>query len=373
MKGNDIIEMKILYITTIGGTMPFFKLFIRDLLNKGVVVDIASNNNLFPVPEYYREWGCKVFSLSCSRSPMDKGNLISIKEIRELVENNADDIVHCHTPIAAACTRIACRHIRKKGSKVYYTAHGFHFYKGAPLKNWILYYPMEWLCAHWTDVLVTINREDFVLAKKRMKAKCIEYVPGIGIDIEKFTKVKVDRTEKRREIGISDDAVLLLSVGELNKNKNHEVVIRALAKIGDYNIHYAIAGTGKLEEYLYKLALELGIEDQIHLLGFRDDLEEVYKIVDLYIHPSYREGLPVALMEAIASKVPVIASNIRGCKDLIEEKYCFSPGSICDIVEKIKKALCLEDTKIAIENNFKKLYNFSMLQVNKKLYELYLM
>ena len=281
--------------------------------------------------------------------------------------------MHCHTPIAAACTRIACRHIRKKGSKVYYTAHGFHFYKGAPLKNWILYYPMEWLCAHWTDVLVTINREDFVLAKKRMKAKCIEYVPGIGIDIEKFTKVKVDRTEKRREIGISDDAVLLLSVGELNKNKNHEVVIRALAKIGDYNIHYAIAGTGKLEEYLYKLALELGIEDQIHLLGFRDDLEEVYKIVDLYIHPSYREGLPVALMEAIASKVPVIASNIRGCKDLIEEKYCFSPGSICDIVEKIKKALCLEDTKIAIENNFKKLYNFSMLQVNKKLYELYLM
>ena len=352
--------------------MPFFKSLIRELLNKGNTVDIASNNDVFPVPEYYQEWGCQIFSLSCTRSPLDKGNLIAIKEIKKLVWENHYDIIHCHTPIAAMCTRVACRKIRKTGSKVFYTAHGFHFYKGAPLQNWLLYYPVEWICSHWTDVLITINKEDFFLAKKMMKAKYIEYVHGVGIDIEKFANVVVDKKKKRREIGIPENAKLLLSVGELNTNKNHEIVIRAIKQMGDITLHYAIAGDGCLKEYLERLALDLEIKDQIHLLGVRTDVSELYKIADIYIHPSLREGLPVAVMEAIAAKIPVICSDIRGNRDLIDSKYLFHPKNLDSVKLCIRKVVD-EDLSEIVCNSYDMLQKFNVAKVIDKMLTLYMM
>ena len=313
--------MMILYITTVGTTMGFFKHIIKKLLESGHVVDIASNINESAVPECYEEWGCKIFPLSCSRSPLNKGNIDAIQEIKKLVAKNRYDIVHCHTPIAAACTRIACRRARKTGTRVIYTAHGFHFYKGAPFKNWLLYYPVEWLCAHWTDVLITINREDFELAQKKMKARQIEYVPGVGIDIKQFSEGEIDEGKKREEIGIPSNAYFLLSIGELNSNKNHEIVIRVLSQINDKDIYYVIAGCGKLEEYLRDLIINLGMEKKVYLLGFRQDIKELLRAADVYIHPSFREGLPVALMEAIAAKVLVICSDVRGCRDLVDREY----------------------------------------------------
>lgn len=159
--------------------MGFFKNFIKELLEDGHTVDIATNETTSKVPDCYREWGCQIYQISCTRSPFNKGNIDAIRQIRKIAADGSYGIVHCHTPIAAMCTRLACRKLRKSGLKVFYTAHGFHFYKGAPLKNWLVYYPIEWLCAHWTDVLITINKEDFELAKKKMKAKRVEYVPGV--------------------------------------------------------------------------------------------------------------------------------------------------------------------------------------------------
>ena len=178
--------MRLLYISTIGGTMDFFKDLIHELVNAGHTVDIATNENGSPVPAYYHELGCEVYPLSCSRAPLNKGNLTAIREIKKIVRDGEYDMVHCHTPIAAACTRIACKGMRKRGLKVIYTAHGFHFYKGAPLKNWLLYYPVEWLCARWTDMLITINKEDYERAKKHLHTKRIEYVPSVGIDVKRF-------------------------------------------------------------------------------------------------------------------------------------------------------------------------------------------
>ena len=152
--------MKILYVTTIGNTMGFFTSIVEELLKAEHTVDVATNLNIGKLPDCYREWGCKIYPISCTRSPFNKGTIAAIKEIRKIVREGDYDIVHCHTPIAAMCTRLACRKLRKNGLKVFYTAHGFHFYKGAPLKNWLLYYPIECLCAHWTDTLITINRED---------------------------------------------------------------------------------------------------------------------------------------------------------------------------------------------------------------------
>lgn len=350
--------MKILYVATVGGFMKFFKDLVRQLIDDGHVVDFAANQSSSKVPDYYSKWGCKIFDISCSRSPLSFGNIKAIKQIRNLAKEY--DIVHCHTPIAAACTRLACKGLRKKGVKVIYTAHGFHFYKGAPKKNWLIYYPVEKICARWTDVLITINKEDYELAKKKLHAKKVEYVPGVGIDVDKFANTMVNRIQKRQEIGVPEDAFMLLSVGELNANKNHHIVIKALAEIGDPNIHYVIAGKGDKKDELEALAKELNVN--LHLLGYRSDVAELYKVADLYILPSIREGLNVSVMEALSSGCPVVASKIRGNVDMISNDYCFNPFSIIEIVNLVNRSDIKNDIIVS---------NFGFASINKSILTIY--
>lgn len=319
--------MKILYVTTIGGTMSFFQSFVSDLINDGHTVDIACNQMGSAISSLYTELGCRAFDLSCSRSPFNKGNIRAIGEIKKILSENYYDIVHCHTPIAAAITRIAARRTRKNGTKVIYTAHGFHFYKGAPLKNWLIYYPVEKLCAHFTDILITINKEDYALAKRKLKAKQIEYVPGVGIDTERFSECVINKAEKRKELGVPEDSMLLLSVGELNKNKNHETVIKALAKLHNPNIYYLIAGKGGLEDYLNELIENLDLKNNVKLLGHRADIAELYKVADICVLPSIREGLPVAVMEGMAAGLPLIVADNRGTRDLCQNNI---NGLVCN-------------------------------------------
>lgn len=311
--------VKILYVTTIGITMKFFTSFIRELLDEGHSVDIATNFEEVGVPACYYDWGCKTYQISTSRSPINLGNLKAVFEIRKLVGEGEYDIVHCHTPIAAACTRLACRGMRKKGVTVIYTAHGFHFYNGAPIQNWMVFYPIEKICARWTDVLITMNQEDYQRAKNNLHSHRIEYVNGVGIDAEKFSGILIDRNRKRQELGVPEDAFLLCSVGELNTNKNHEVIIRSMAELEQQNIHYIIAGVGDKKEYLLQLAKKLNLEDRVHLLGYRTDVAELYMSADLFVFPSFREGLPVSVMEAMAAGKAVVCSNARGNGDLVVE------------------------------------------------------
>lgn len=308
--------MKILYVTTVGQTMGFFKTFLSDLIKDGHTVEIACNEDGGSVPQIYRDLGCPVHPISCTRSPFCKANIQAVRQIKRLVETNAYDIVHCHTPIAAACTRLACRKLRKKqGVKVFYTTHGFHFYKGAPLKNWLIFYPVEKLCARYTDKLITINSEDFALAQRKMKAKEVLYVPGVGVDLTRFQNLTVDKAAKRRELGIPEDATLLLSVGEVNQNKNHQVIVRAMAQLRRDDLHYMIAGVGPMSEELRRLAEELGISDRLHLLGYRKDVPELCCAADIFCFPSCREGLGLAAIEGMACGLPIITSNKHGIND----------------------------------------------------------
>ena len=192
------------------------------------------------------------------------------------------------------------------------------------MKNWLLYYPVEKFCAHLTDVLITINKEDHDLAQKKMKAKCVKYVPGVGIDLQKYSQSTIAKAAKRREFGIPEDAVVLLSVGELNSNKNHETIIRAIA---DMDVYYMIAGDGDLRQHLQNVIDTLGACDRVKLLGYRCDVKDLYRAADIFVFPSFREGLSVALMEAMASGLPCIASKIRGNVDLIENN---KGGFLCD-------------------------------------------
>ncbi len=353
--------MRILYITTIGRTMCFFKAFIKELIEEGSTVDIATNISESDVPACYREWGCKVYPLSCTRSPFDKGNARAIKEIRRIVAEGKYDFVHCHTPIAAMCTRFACRKQRKNGLKVIYTAHGFHFCKNAPLKNWLLYYPVEWLLAHWTDVLITINEEDYALAQKHMHAKRVEYVPGVGIDLSKFTPNKMTKAEKsakRAELGLSDTDKVFLSVGKVEKGKNHILMIKTIKKLKNSNYQYIICGTGVLKEKYEKYLYENGLEDHVKLLGFRSDIAEILQIADVYVHLSDFEGLPVAVMEAIASKVFVICSASRGNTDLVKDKRClFDYRSVEELIQTIHNMenMSEEEQNEIIEDNYSRL------------------
>ena len=362
--------MKILYVTTIGGTMNFFNSFINQLVNEGHTIDIATNQNDSKVPACYQEWGCTVHQIDTSRSPLNKGNVKAIRQLKFLVEQERYDIVHCHTPVAAMCTRLACRKARKEGTKVFYTAHGFHFFKGAPLKNWMLYYPVEKICSHFTDVLITINQEDYALAQKKMKAKRVEYVPGVGIDLTKFGQAAVDQFAKRKELGIPEEATLLLSVGELNENKNHETVIRA---IKDMDVYYVIAGKGDLQKHLQSIIDELGMTERVKLLGFRRDVAELYQAADIYVLPSIREGLNVSIMEAMASGLPVVCGRIRGNTDLIDEDggALFDPYSIDECKNAIYTVL-KSDCQQMCKYNSEKVKTMSVEKINIQMKEFYL-
>lgn len=311
--------MKILYVTTIGSTMVFFRELVKDLIDQGHTVDIACNDALAPVPDCYRDWPCRIFHHDCARTPFSLGNLKALKQIRKLVQEEKYDIVHCHTPVASFCTRLACIGLRKKGIKVVYTAHGFHFYTGAPLKNWLLYYTAEKLCAGMTDLLITINHEDYHRAKEKLKVGAVKYVPGVGVNTQRFAKTAVDRAAKRQELGVPEDAFLLIAVGELNDNKNHQLLLRAMAELNYPDMHCIIAGEGALLQQHEALARDLGIGDSVHLLGQRDDVAQLYKIADLFCFPSIREGLPVSTMEAMAAGLPLVAARNRGTVELVEE------------------------------------------------------
>lgn len=258
----------------------------------------------------------RVIKTKCPRSIFAIGNIITTyTQLKKIADRESYDLVHTQSPIGGVICRLAFRHAREKGTKVIYQAHGFYFYKGAPLLYWILYYPIEVICSRFTDVLITINEEDYTLAKKHMYGKKIVYIPGAGVDINKFENVKVDRNLKRKEIGVPEDAFLLLSVGELNDNKNHATIIKAIAKLHASNIYYAIAGTGAMKDSLVKLAISEGVQDNLKLLGYRNDVQELYHTADVFCFPSKREGLGLAAVEAMLSGLPIITSNIQGIND----------------------------------------------------------
>lgn len=317
----------------------------------GYEVDVATNflkgstcsdEKIAALKQTLKEMNVRCFQIDFSRNVLKIGeNLKAYKQTKKIINENNYALIHSHSPIGGFLSRIAARNTRNNGTKVIYTAHGFHFYKGAPLMNWLIFYPIERICSRWTDVLVTITNEDYQLAQKKMYAKEVVYVPGVGINTALFAPKEGDveiNACKRNELGISKGDTVMLSVGELNKNKNHEIVLRTMAQLDRADLHYVIAGIGDYKEHLEQLAKELGINSQLHLLGFRTDVKELFKMADIFAHPSFREGLSVAVMEAMANGLPVICTDIRGNTDLIEDNkggYLFKP----DVQDTAYKAL----------------------------------
>lgn len=347
---------KVLFVATVSSHIKAFHIpYLKHFQELGWETHVACNvatgyeNSASEIQNTVTIPHCDYFhNLPFQRSPLSKDNLSAYKQLKKIMDEHHFDIVHCHTPVGGAIGRLAARASRKCGTRVFYTAHGFHFYKGAPLKNWIIYYPIEKWLSRYTDCLITINKEDFEKAKKKLSAKNTIYVPGVGIDLAKFYSAE-PRDAIREKLGISKNDFLILSVGELNENKNHEVIIRALKEINLSNVHYVLAGTGPLREHLMSLTEELDLAEQIHFLGFRTDVPRLYHVADLFVHPSFREGLPVAVMEAMASGLSVVASEIRGNHDLITPQG----GALCapSNIESFAKEI-----KVRIDDPLKKSY-----------------
>ena len=293
---------------------------VADFVTPGTITKERSAN----LQECLMRMGVHVHHVAIPRSLNPKLVNSAYKAVKKLVSSEKYDLIHCQSPIGGAICRLAARKARKQGSQVIYTAHGFHFFKGAPLKNWMLFYPIEKFLGKYTDILITINKEDYDRAKS-FGANKVVYVPGIGVDTGKFSNESCDKASKRAELDVSEDDFILLSVGELNTNKNHKVVIEALEelqKAGKINgLKYLICGRGPLEEQLRERIDAYGLSNHVQLLGYRSDVSQIYSIADLFVFMSFREGLPVALMEAMACGLPVVCSNIRGNTDLIENGY----------------------------------------------------
>lgn len=344
--------------------IPTFKM----LKNHGHNIHVASNG------DSYIECVDQKFDIPFERSPFNKSNIKAYKHLKKIISENNYDIIHCHTPVTSILTRLVARKARKSGTKVIYTAHGFHFFKGAPVLNWLIYYPIERFCARFTDVLITINKEDYERAK-RFNVKRVEYIPGVGIDTQSFKNMSVNIKQKRIELEIPEDAFLILSVGELNKNKNHRVIIKALSKIKNPNIYYCICGQGDSKSNLISLAQRLGIKNAVKFVGFRNDISEIYKIAQIFAFPSKREGLPVALMEAMAAGLPCVASKIRGNVDLIENlesDFLIKPTDVAGFAKAIKTLIDNTNLRTKMgQYNIKFVTKFDLNNVNPKMLEIY--
>ena len=316
---------KVLFVATVVKThmMQFHLPYLKMFQDMGWETAVASRND-YEDPNDCRIPFCDTYyDIPFERMPWKPKNLTAYRMLKKIIDEGNYDIIHCHTPVGAMIARLAALSARKKGTKVIYTAHGFHFFKGAPLVNWLLFFPAEWLLAPVTDVLITINREDHDRAKRLMKAKRIEYVPGVGIDTSRFHGDAAVRAEKRRELGFGEEDFLLLTVAEMTKNKNHLTHLKALALLKDReefaNMHYLIVGRGEEWPSLEQTAKELGIAGHVHFLGYRTDAPDLYRCADLFLFMPYREGLSVALMEAMGSGLPIVCTRIRGNTDLVED------------------------------------------------------
>ena len=327
---------KVLFVASVKiHIMSFHLPYLKWFKEQGYEVHVAANSqDDSGIPS------CDIFhNINFDRFPFKKNNIKAYNDLKEIIQENDFNIIHCHTPVASVLTRLAARTARN--TTVIYTAHGFHFYDGAPLLNWLIYYPVERFCAKFTDKLITINTEDYERAKKwslRNNGK-VYYVPGVGVDFSKFNSSDIDVAKKKQELGIKEGAKVILSVGELNENKNHEVVIRALAEIKEKNFVYLIAGKGHLKDYLEKLIDDKGLQGNVKLLGYRTDINELLKITDLFVFPSKREGLGLALVEAMASGVNCIASDNRGSRDLLKTESLFNLHNVKVVSKMINERL----------------------------------
>ena len=368
----------VLIVTTVSGFVPQFEMNnVKILQSMGYTVYYAAN---YTMPVYTdnnsRLDGTGIIrkQINFVRSPFSLKNIKAYSELKKLIEEEHFSVIHCHTPMGGVIGRLVGR--RESVLKIVYTAHGFHFYHGAPLVNWFFYYPVERMLAKFTDVLITINKEDYIMAKRfklRNKGK-VEYIQGIGINTCDIYK-KNDTKESL--LHIKESQIVLTSVGELSKRKNHEVILKAIERVvkNNPNIVYVICGTGSLENRLRQLVSKLHISEHVIFMGYCENVQRVLNVTDCFVFPSLQEGLPVAVLEAMNARLPVICSDIRGNRDLIIDGkggYLVQNQSVDMYVNRIEKLIQNRNLRDEFGRfNLERVKQFDTNIITKKMTEIY--
>lgn len=368
---------KVLFVATVVRLhLNLFHLpYLRWFHDQGWQVDVAANNDFENPADCVIPFCDNHYVLPFERSPFKKGNLEAYRQLKALLDREHYDIIHCHTPMGGVIARLAAGSTRNKGTKVLYTAHGFHFYDGAPMLNWLLYYPVERLLSHRTDLLLTINGEDHRRAKT-FHAKRTEMVNGVGIDLSRFTEATPrQKADVRRELGLKEGDTFAFTAGNLDPGKNHKTLLHAMKLLDDPSFHLVLAGNGPLYSDLQDLARELGIQDQLHLLGFRRDVYRLCSAADLFLFSSRREGLSVSMMEAMACGLPIVASRVRGNTDLIDDGlggFLVESDDASGFAGGIRKLLAEPGIREQMKQyNLQKIQRYSIEAVTAQMAELY--
>lgn len=303
---------RILFTATVATHIKSFHLpFINMLCEQGHQVEVACN------PDVTLQEKITIREIPFVRSPYNSININAYIALKRLFGEHRYDLIHVHTPVASFLTRFAARDINVP---VLYTVHGFHFFNGAPLRNWLLYYTAERLAAKWTAGLIVMNKEDFKAGKKLgfIEGKNLYYMHGVGVDISKYQQRDNNLREK---LNLSSKAMIVVCVAEFIANKNHMQLLNAWKYVCDKEPESVLllVGKGEVEIKIRKAVSNLGISQNVYFLGYRDDIPEILTASNIFALCSYREGLPRAIMEAMAAEKPVVATNVRGNRDLVED------------------------------------------------------
>ena len=363
---------KVLYVTTVSRTINAFLIpHINMLLDNGYEVHCACSIDK-PVDKELQRRGVKIFEVPFSRNPLGIGNIKAFIKLEELQRINDYDIVHVHTPIAAIYGRLL--KLNFPSLRVIYTEHGYHFLKGGSKLGWILYYPIEKIMAKFTDVTININKEDYEITKEKLKHKKCYLLNGVGLDLDKYKKLSSKEIqEKRKEFGLKDKDFVVLMVAEINKNKNHIQLINAMDILKDKypNIKVLCIGDGRLKESLEKQIILRNLQNNIFMLGYRLDVNKLINISDIGILLSRREGLPRNIMEFMACGRKVIATDIRGCRDLICDETIGTLVNVDDYestAKAIEKYYILNDKSFEVSEEIRK---YDIESINSELLKIY--
>lgn len=306
---------KVLFVATVDGHILNFHIpFLKWFKERGYEVHVASNGNS-DIP-FVKE----KHNIPFSRSPIKVVNITAYKHLKRIIDANQYKIIHCHTPVGGVLTRIAARATREKGTKVLYSAHGFHFFKGASIINWLIYYPIEKWMSNYTDCLITTNSEDYNKVINNFHSESIKHVNGVGIDLNNFKPQTLEMKNKlRKEYGYNEDDFILMFAGELSYRKHQDLLINVIGLLKDKipNVKLLLAGTGDLLEKYQVLVKRLGVEENVCFLGYRNDLGDIMNMIDVAVSSSRQEGLPVNVMMAMAVGLPLIVTDCRGNHDLV--------------------------------------------------------
>ncbi|WP_159800590.1 glycosyltransferase [Flavobacterium sp. MK4S-17] len=313
--------------------------------NQGYEVHVAYKGTN-PIPFADKQW-----NIPFGRSPLDKTNIEAYRKLKKIIDSNNYNIIHSHTPMASFVTRLASIKARRKGAKVLYTAHGFHFYKGGPLSNWLLFFPVEWLMSHITDGMITINKEDYdYLHSKKFGCKGKYMINGIGIDPKRLKLTDKSQKQATKESLNYNNRILVLYIAEFIDRKNHRFILEAMPEIikSCPNIKFLFAGGGVLRDKMMNFASENNLDNYTDFLGFQKDIGKFISVADIGVSSSKQEGLGLGVAEMMFNGIPVIISEDRGHKELVQNEengFMFAQNDHSAFINYVKRLYADEELR----------------------------